>query len=182
MFGVSGSLPIGRLPVAGAAGFELLCSPRTHKAALYDYAAVSVPIGQTSSRSIQGTAGLVYRCPDSKSYTEYFTTITVPFASLPQSVQGAINRKATYIAFSAFMGTGGGSAINTAFMLGIPTQGILNKTSISIFWSPDQGGACGFSFSNTLLANTSTSRASYSFADYGEIAPMGDNGAENVPF
>lgn len=180
MFGISGSanMPLGKLPigVTAGAGFELLWSPWTQNSALYTYVGGGVTLfAPTKSASLQASAGLVFRSSDSSSYCGAFNTVTIPYTSLPKAAQEGINRRITYMASSALISVGKDSVVNTAFSLGIPTQGVLNKTSINIFWSPDSGGSCGFSFSYTLgETQGSVSRASYTRSHYWQVAPMTD--------
>jgi hypothetical protein len=182
----SGNLPAGKFPfgVTGCVGFELLISPRTRNAALYDFYGGGLVFGSTSkSASLQGSGGLVYRSRHSEDYCGPFYTISIPYASLPQTVQNSINNKVMLVSGSTLMAFGANNVINTAFSLGIPTKGVLNKLSINIFWSPDTGRSCGFSFSYTLAESAnSVSRVNATFTDYDQLAPRGDDGVENVSF
>jgi RHS repeat-associated protein len=64
-------------------GFEALGSLKTGYAALYRYFGGGITTGTTTtSGGVSGYVGLVFDCPSSQDYTQYFGSVTVPQGAL----------------------------------------------------------------------------------------------------
>jgi len=174
---VSGNLPIGKYPVGitGGGGIECLVSPKTFGAALYGYAGGGLSFGaNTASAGVQGTFGFVFDTLTSQNYTKHFITLSLPYMALPTNVRTKIDG---FMA-SGFGATVGGSSqefIQEAQSLGVQFSGVVNKSSVNVFWDPLGGGSCGVTFSKGIASTPNASSnftATYSY--YWQLLPHDD--------
>jgi RHS repeat-associated protein len=174
-----------RNPVVGftaGGGAEFLYSPKTSKWALYTYVSpVGLTAGSTStSLGVGGTAGLVFRAPDSSEYEGQFYTITVPMAALPSNVRTKI---AGDWSTAPFQGIGAVIPPQYTSLLAAISYGLgnafSNNGSVSFFISPTGkhcfGLSLGLGKSGSVGAGTSNWSVAWSY--YWQDAPSGP-----VPF
>jgi RHS repeat-associated protein len=178
--GVSGSVsgPLGKTPFGftSGGGFEVLWSPHSTAIAAYDFGGGGVTFGKTGlAPSGQGTFGAVYSCPNSMDYSGEFITVSIPYATLPKMAQNKINgilgNSAGYVA-NVLGGTVNSDGEVTSIAHAIPVAGILNKTSINVFWCR-YGGSFGFSVGYGLAPKIATSNVSVTWTWYKQLYPEG---------
>lgn len=176
---VNANAQIGKLPVglSGSFGVEALWSPYTHNLAAYFYGAAGATIGQSGqSKSGQGNLGFVFGTPDSYSYRQWFTTISIPykaFAALPSQLTSRINNLLSSTAPSSKL-------LQTAAQYGVNLSATLNKANISTvnFFKNPTGSSCGINFGFEPSQNNNTASGfGFSFSYYWQFYP-----SDNVPF
>ena len=150
-----GNIPIGELPLGlqGGGGIEALYSIRTGRYAIYGFIGGGVTIGiNTGSAGVQGTLGYVFGTPDSQSYTQLFTTLSVPYLALPPDLRTLVDLHAPK----------------------------LSGTNVNIFFDPNGGGSCGISFARSLVESEFASpNYSLTISYYWQLWPRHN---EVVPF
>lgn len=185
------------LGVAGTGGSEFLRSLKkggkwNEHAAAYLYAGGGISLGpQTASAGASVYGGLTFSTEGSKDYTMTFNTISVPFSVIKAS--GKINFKKAIDNINVAYDLGVGehelalaTAISEFKSLTAGGDGVLNKLSFNIFWSPMSEKETPWGFSAGIGASwraNGTSNPSYILSSYKQVWPAGKDGdAPNVPF
>jgi hypothetical protein len=174
-----------RNPVIGytaGGGAEFLYSPKTSNWGLYTYVSpIGLTVGNTStSLGVGGTAGLVYRAPDSSEYEGQFYTVTVPMAALPSNIRTKI---AGDWSTAPFQGIGAVLPPQYTSLLAAIRYGLGNAFStngaVTFFISPTGKHCFGFSLAlgKSGSVGTGTSNWSVAWSYYWQDAPSGP-----VPF
>ena len=179
MAGISGSLPLGKYPIFGAGGAEVLFSPKTGKYALYAYVGLGAGGGGGNpSGALYG--GFVFNAKTSEAYEGPFLTLSLPTTRVPAWAR----KKIDYFfesGFGAFFQDS--EVLQEAKNIGIELKSVYDKTTINFFFGTGLfAKAWGFSFGVPVGPpqpgkNASSSRT-FSLTEYGQLLPW----PEYVPF
>jgi len=154
-------------------GMDLLISTHNGNFAQYYYPTVGVSVkSSTLSGTVQGTAGAVWGCPDSQSYTRRSITISLPYAALPSDIQATVTSQIDALTVAA--ASSYNRILGNSSGLGLPLLGLLNKSSVNIFFDPSGGGMVGASFGYNTSTQNATSNVSISYSYYFQTFPEGD--------
>ena len=170
----------------GSAGFELLGSLKTGRAALYADAGVGLALGGTASGGgASGMVGLVFNCPNSLDYTQNFVSVTVPLGALASGTLARIETEITQVSITSFAGGIPVAYVSVISELSsISAAGISADKAITIFYAPFKNPDGSRPFGVSLGAGASfslgpqpSSWAVGSWSYYWQLAP-----SQSVPF
>jgi hypothetical protein len=179
-FGFSGSynIPVGKssIGIAPGGGFEFLISPRTGGCALYGFGSGSVNVGGGQSKSGGGGAsfGVVFNTPKSQNYTQLFLRESIPYTSFPPALKTKIDG---FIAngVGLTLGSADPDIVAEAKSIGMVVGGVIDRSTVNVFWDPTGGGSWGMSFSYACgPPGTSAGVPSFSGSYYWQILPGDD--------
>jgi hypothetical protein len=114
----------------------------------------------------------VWGCPDSQSYTSRSITISLPYAALPSDIQATVTSQIDALTVTA--ASSYNRILGNLSGLGLPLLGLLNKSSVNIFFDPSGGGMVGASFGYNTSTQNATSNVSISYSYYFQTFPEGD--------
>jgi hypothetical protein len=164
----------------GVGGFDVLWSPHTTAIAAYGFLGGGATFGKTAlAGSAQVAFGLVFSCPNSQHYAGQFLTVSVPYKRLPQKIRDRVSPMVDSAA--GYIGNilsgpvnANGDLINIT--KAVPASGVLDKTSVNVFWNP-RGGSFGISFGYNFSPKIATSNVSATWAWYDQLYPEDDRPA-----
>jgi len=150
--GLSGSLiPSGKIPLGLTGGAEFLVSAKTGKFAAYGYGGIAI----AQSSSAQAFFGVAFNTRNSKAYRGPFTTFSFPYSRWTPSLRNKIDG---FLA-SGFGATACGSSpefIQEAQSIGLQLSGVLDKSTVNVFFDTTFGGAVGLTFSYEIGPSSPT--------------------------
>ena len=174
---ISGNVALNTVAFTGVGGGDWLCSTKNGNTAFYDYYGAGFNAGKSTSASISGAAGFVFNCSHSVDYTGSFLTVSVAYSTLSTLFPSVAQK------FEAELPELTRIAGNIGVNL---SDGILNKSSVNIFWSPGGGfySSRGISFSlGTWQTSNNNSYGAFTYTEYTQLTPTDDSGEpQNVSF